>query len=388
MERVIILRYAEIHLKGKNRPMFERALINNIKTCLAGFQFELIKMHGREVIQNYDVAYEDEICNRLGKVAGVHSYSICDKVETSEDSIVNVVRRMAKKLSGTFKVITNRADKSFKYTSSDFSAKLGEIILSENPKLLVDLKSPQHLINVDIREEGVTFIFDNTKIGMGGMPVATAGEGLLLLSGGIDSPVAGFMACKRGVKLSCVHFESPPYTNLGAHQKVLDLAKKLTAYNGDIKIYFVSTTKIQEMIHSKCNPEFGITLLRRFMLRIAEKIAIENGLKMLITGESLGQVASQTIESMATIQESLTTNIPIIKPLICFDKEETINLSKQIETYDISIVPYADCCTVFLPKEPATKPKLEKVKSEEARLNVEGLIDEATRGIKVENVKQ
>jgi len=388
MERAIILRYAEIHLKGKNRPIFERALINNIKDSLDGIDFELIKMHGREVIQGYDVQNEFEICSRLSKVAGIHSYSICYKVTTSESEIIAAAKNISKKLVGTFKVVTNRADKTFCYTSSEFSARLGEIVLDFNNKLTVDLKNPEHVINVDIREEGVTFIFDNVKICMGGMPVGTSGEGLLLLSGGIDSPVAGYMACKRGVKLSCVHFESPPYTNLGARKKVMDLAKKLSAYNGETKIYIVSTTKIQEMIHAKCNAEFGITLLRRFMLRIAERVAKTNGLKMLITGESLGQVASQTIESMTTIQESLTTNIPIIKPLICFDKEETITLAKQIDTYNTSIIPYADCCTVFLPKDPATKPKLEKVKSEESRLNVEELISEAIRNMQIETIKQ
>lgn len=388
MERAIIIRYAEIHLKGRNRPIFERALLKNIENALQGITHTLTKMHGREVVSGYDEIDEQEIVARLSKVAGIHSFSVCMVVKTSVENIKNGVLKLADKIDGTFKVETNRADKTFPFASNIFSAEVGGLLLDSNKNLMVKLDNPETVVHIDIREEGQTFIFLNSKPGIGGMPVSTAGKGLLLLSGGIDSPVAGFMACKRGVKLCAVHFESPPYTNEGARQKVMNLAKIISRYNGgDMKVFVVSTTKIQEMIHNKCNPEFGITLLRRFMLQIAEKIAMNNECKMLVTGESLGQVASQTIESMTTISEAMKTNIPVIKPLVCFDKEETISLAKQIDTFNISIEPFADCCTVFLPKDPATKPKLEKVKKEEARLDVDGLINEAIENMQIVTIK-
>ena len=387
MEKAIVIRYAEIHLKGRNRGMFERAFLKNIENALNGISLTITKMHGREIVSNFSKFDEPEIVSRLKKVPGIHSFSVCNVVSTSIDNIKQAVLDISKNLVGTFKVETNRADKTFQIASNMFSAEAGGWVLEQNPNLTVRLNNPDAIIYIDIREEGKTFVFENSILGVGGMPVGTAGEGLLLLSGGIDSPVAGYMACKRGVKVSAIHFESPPYTNEGARQKVLNLAKIVAGYNGTTKVFVVSTTKIQEQIHNKCNAEFGITLLRRFMLQIAERVAQAEAIKMLVTGESLGQVASQTIESMTTISEAMQTNIPVIKPLVCFDKEETVELAKKIGSYEISIQPFADCCTVFLPKDPATRPKLEKVKKEEARLNREDLIEEAIKTMQIVTIK-
>ncbi len=376
MEKVIIIRYAEIHLKGKNRGFFEKLLVENIELALSKFKAKLKHISGRYIVYNFQNKDEKSILNVLEKISGIFSFSPAIEFSSTYENIAQYAKELSKNLTGTFKVETNRADKTFSLNSMLVSKQIGEECLKNNPKLKVDVIKPDNIINIDIRENGSSYIFTKTQLGMGGMPVGSSGNGLLLLSGGIDSPVAGYLMAKRGVKLSALHFHSFPYTSPQAKEKVIELAKKLNDYSGNINLHIISVTKIQQEIHKKCKADYMITLLRRFMFRIAEKIAKDNNYKMIITGENLGQVASQTIESM-TVVENVIQNTVIARPLIAFDKVEIIDLSKKINTYDISIQPYEDCCTVFLPRNPVTRPKLENVLREEAKLDVELLIEEA-----------
>lgn len=376
MEKVIIIRYAEIHLKGKNRGFFEKLLVENIELALSKFKAKLKHISGRYIVYNFQNKDEKSILNVLEKISGIFSFSPAIEFSSTYENIAQYAKELSKNLTGTFKVETNRADKTFPLNSMLVSKQIGEECLKNNPKLKVDVIKPDNIINIDIRENGSSYIFTKTQLGMGGMPVGSSGNGLLLLSGGIDSPVAGYLMAKRGVKLSALHFHSFPYTSPQAKEKVIELAKKLTDYSGNINLHIISVTKIQQEIHKKCKADYMITLLRRFMFRIAEKIAKDNNYKMIITGENLGQVASQTIESM-TVVENVIENTVIARPLIAFDKVEIIDLSKKINTYDISIQPYEDCCTVFLPRNPVTRPKLEHVLREEVKLDVELLIEEA-----------
>ena len=258
--------------------------------------------------------------------------------------------------------------------------KIGGMLLEAfSDKLKVDIKNPSFLVNIDIREDGKTLVYSDVVPCMSGMPVGSAGRGLLLISGGIDSPVAGYMTCKRGMKLDFLHFHSFPYTGEAAKEKVVDLTRKIADYNGGANLYVVSFTHIQEAIHENCPEEFMITLMRRFMMRIAERLAKKLNGQAIITGESLGQVASQTIESITSSNSVVT--MPVLRPLICFDKIDIIEISRKIDTYETSILPYEDCCTVFLPKYPAIKPNLQKVIEAERNLDVERLINEAFENI-------
>lgn len=380
MEKCIIVRYCEIHLKGKNRGYFEKLLQTNIQNALSGISHKLKVMHSRYLIENYNEDEYNLIVEKLKKVAGVHTISPAMVVDSDYGAIEEVAFELCKDRSGTFKVETNRADKTFPLDSMSVSRNLGGDILENFPNLKVDVKNPSFVVNVDIREDGKTFVYNEIIRCLSGMPVGSAGRGLLLISGGIDSPVAGYLTCKRGMKVDCLHFHSFPYTGEAAKQKVIDLTKRIGDFNGGINLYIVSFTHIQEAIHKNCPEEFMITLMRRFMMRIAERLAKRLGDQAIITGESLGQVASQTIESI-TSSNSVVENLPVLRPLIMFDKLDIIEISKKIDTYDISVLPYEDCCTVFLPKFPAIKPNLEKVIQAESRLNVEELIAEALDNI-------
>lgn len=380
MEKCIIVRYCEIHLKGKNRGYFEKLLQTNIQNALSGISHKLKVMHSRYLIENYNEDEYNLIVEKLKKVAGVHTISPAMVVDSDYGAIKEVAFKLCKDRSGTFKVETNRADKTFPLGSMSVSRNLGGDILENFPNLKVDVKNPSFVVNVDIREDGKTFVYNEIIRCLSGMPVGSAGRGLLLISGGIDSPVAGYLTCKRGMKVDCLHFHSFPYTGEAAKQKVIDLTKRIGDFNGGINLYIVSFTHIQEAIHKNCPEEFMITLMRRFMMRIAERLAKRLGDQAIITGESLGQVASQTIESI-TSSNSVVENLPVLRPLIMFDKLDIIEISKKIDTYDISVLPYEDCCTVFLPKFPAIKPNLEKVIQAESRLNVEELIAEALDNI-------
>lgn len=380
MEKCIIVRYCEIHLKGKNRGYFEKLLQTNIQNALSGISHKLKVMHSRYLIENYNEDEYNLIVEKLKKVAGVHTISPAMVVDSDYGAIKEVAFELCKDRLGTFKVETNRADKTFPLDSMSVSRNLGGDILENFPNLKVDVKNSSFVVNVDIRENGKTFVYNEIIRCLSGMPVGSAGRGLLLISGGIDSPVAGYLTCKRGMKVDCLHFHSFPYTGEAAKQKVIDLTKRIGDFNGGINLYIVSFTHIQEAIHKNCPEEFMITLMRRFMMRIAERLAKRLGDQAIITGESLGQVASQTIESI-TSSNSVVENLPVLRPLIMFDKLDIIEISKKIDTYDISVLPYEDCCTVFLPKFPAIKPNLEKVIQAESRLNVEELIAEALDNI-------
>lgn len=376
MEKNILIRYNEIHLKGKNRGFFEELLYKNIKNALFEFNAELKKVAGRYILSGYEEKDEKKILNRLCQVAGVYSVSPAYVVDTNYEKLSALVTGLLKDENGTFKINTNRADKTFMQSSMQISSEIGGDCLESNKNLSVDLHNPEHVINIDVRENGKTFVYNKTMMGVGGMPVGSSGKGLVLLSGGIDSPVSCYLMNKRGVKLAAVHFHSYPYTSNLAREKVEKLAKILTRYNGDFTIYMVNVAKIQEAIRDNCHSSFLITLLRRFMYRISEKIAKDHHIPMIVTGENLGQVASQTIESMTVIEDVIDSTV-VLRPLITFDKIEIIDIARKIDTYETSIEPFEDCCTVFLPKDPVTKPKLENVLKEESKLDVEKLMSDA-----------
>ena len=383
MDKVILLRYGEIFLKGKNRSFFESCLIKNIKSALTSFNVEVSKSAGRIYVTNLDDNVE-QIVECLKKVFGLVSLSVATQIDTSVQNIEEFCKTI-KISNDTFKVITKRADKKFPIQSDKFSAQIGGLILDNNPTLKVDVVSPQTVVNIDIRENGKTFIYYNKIMCAGGLPLGTAGKGLLLLSGGIDSPVAGYMMARRGLSFDCIHFHSFPYTSQQAKDKVVSLAHKITPYVGEHKLYVVPFTKIQENIHKHCDDDYMVILVRRFMMKIAEKLACKLSAQALITGENLAQVASQTIQSI-TITNLAVQNIPVFRPLIAFDKLDIMKIAKQIGTYDTSILPYEDCCSVFLPESPVTKPKLDKIIKNEAKLDVDVLIEEAINNIEVINI--
>ena len=374
MEKVIIVRYAEIHLKGKNRGYFERVFCINLEKSLKGLRHELRRTSGRYLIANFDEKDADEICDRISRVFGVHSFSKGYRVPNDLDNIMEAALLICP-ANGTFKVDTHRADKRYPMTSPELNAEVGARLLQAHPALRVDVREPQHVVYLDIREDGTALIFGVFEEGAGGMPVGTSSKGVLLISGGIDSPVAGYMMAKRGMEVEYLHFHSYPYTNEQARDKVIELARILSRYTGGESVSTVKVTHIQEEIHKKCAPELNVTLLRRFMFRIAERMARRKGAKCLITGESLGQVASQTIEGITSSNAVVT--LPVLRPLIGFDKEEIIVRAKKIGTFETSVLPYEDCCTVFLPEFPAIKPKLSFIEEEEGKLEVDALVEEA-----------
>lgn len=381
MNKVITIRWGEIHLKGKNRGFFEKLLETNIIKSLKGLDFKFVKISGRYLIKDFIQSELDEFISRLSKIGGIHSISVCNVIKTDIDEIINTTLELTKDKQGTFKVETKRADKKFYLNSVEISKKVGGEILKNNKNLKVDVHAPDFIINVDVRESGETLIFTDVIKMMGGMPCGSSGKGLLMISGGIDSPVAGYMMAKRGMKLDAIHFHSYPYTSELAKEKVIELTKAVGAYTGGINLYVVSFTEIQEQIHKNCKEEYMITLMRRFMMRISQKIANKYGLQAIITGESLGQVASQTIESITS--SNSVVSIPVLRPLVAFDKLDIIDIAEKIGTYETSILPYEDCCTVFLPKHPLIKPNLNKVILEENNLNVDELIENAISNIEI-----
>ena len=383
MEKVIIIRYSEIHLKGKNRGWFERLFAVNLEKSLKGIKHEIRRQSGRYLIENFNENEIDLITGKLSKVFGIHSFSIGLKVKADMNEIFKAAQTVSK-FFGSFKVDTHRADKAFPLNSMQINAEIGGRVLADNKNLSVDVHNPSFIINIDVRENGTALVFNEFIKGAGGMPVGSSGKGLLLISGGIDSPVAGHMIAKRGMSLECIHFHSYPYTNLQAKEKVIELTRKLSEYSCGTTLNIVSVTHIQEEIHKKCNGEYMVTMLRRFMMRIAERIAKKCGAQCLITGESLAQVASQTIEGM-TSSNSVIETLPVLRPLCGFDKDEIIERSRAIGTYETSIEPYEDCCTVFLPKHPVTRPKLADVLNEESKLDVNALVEEALGTVEILN---
>ncbi len=382
MNKVIIVRVCEIFLKGKNRFYFVNLLEENIKKALNGIKYDLVKLQMRYLVENFDEDKYDLIMSKLLKVCGIHTMSVAYCVESDVDKIAEAAIAECEGMKGSFKVETNRADKTFPLHSVELSAEIGGRILEKYGKdLYVDVKKPKNILKIDIRENGQSLVYKDVIKGVGGMPVGSSGKGFLMLSGGIDSPVAGYMMAKRGMKLAAVHFHSYPYTGEAAKEKVITLGKMISEYSAGMTLYVVKFTEIQEEIHKKCSEEFMITMMRRFMMRITERLANYHGGQAIITGESLGQVASQTTESITSSNSVVT--MPVFRPLIAFDKLETIEIANKIGTYETSILPYEDCCTVFLPKFPAIKPRMDRVLKEESRLDVEELIKRAMQNVEV-----
>ena len=378
MDRLIMIKYGELTTKKANRKMFINMLENNINKILKNEKYEISKDRVRMYIK-CDSSSLDSIVKKLKKVFGIHGIVIADKVNTNIDSIKEKVLEKLNDNYKTFKVNTKRADKKFEIHSMDFNRVIGGHVL-KNTNLKVDVHNPDVLINIEIRHEG-TFIYTNEIKGLGGYPVGIQGKGLLMLSGGIDSPVAGYLSLKRGVDLECLYFESPPHTSVEAKNKVLKLASIINEYSGNIKVNIVPFTKIQEEIYKNCPDSYIITIMRRMMYRIAEEVSRRKNLKVIINGESIGQVASQTLTSMIVINN--VTNMPVIRPVACMDKLEIIDIATKIGTYETSILPYEDCCTIFLPKHPVINPDLAKAILYENSFDYQTLINECIENIEV-----
>ena len=369
----ILIRFGEIFLKGNNRKYFEDLLINNIKVALKSLKYTFLRSQGRYYVEDFDNA--DEIIQRLKKVFGIHSVSPALKVKTDKEALFEAAVGMSP-MSGKFRVTVKRADKRLPFTSAEMAGNIGGALLrASGGKLKVDLFDHDFDLNVDIRDNGYSYLFYDKIPCAGGLPVGCSGSGMLLLSGGIDSPVAGWLMAKRGVRLHAVHFHSFPYTGEPALQKVKDLAEKLSKYTGQVNLHVVPFTAIQYAIHENCPASFMITIMRRFMMRIAEKIAAKEGCGALITGESLGQVASQTMQSMNVTNS--VVKLPVFRPVVAFDKEEIIDIAQKIDTFEISIRPYEDCCTVFLPKNPVIRPKISEAEEYEKALDIDSLVEKA-----------
>ena len=384
MKKLILIKYGELTTKKDNRKFFVKTLENNIKNKLKNYQIEIESSMSRMYI-TYNESDELEIIDNLKKIFGIHSIVICDKVNTNEDEIKNKVLEILKdKQFKTFKISTKRSDKTFEHTSMEFNNIIGGLVL-KNFDCKVDVHNPELNLEIEIRKEG-TFIYNKEFNGLGGYPVGIQGKGLLMLSGGIDSPVAGYLALKRGVNIECLYFESLPHTSLNAKNKVLKLASILNEYSGNIKVHVVPFTKIQEEIYKNIPGNYNITIMRRMMYRIAEKFSKRRNCKIIINGESIGQVASQTLNSMVVINN--VTNMPVIRPVACLDKLEIIEISKSINTYETSILPYEDCCTIFVPKHPIINPSLETALEYEKLINYEELINECVKNIETINIKK
>ena len=372
-----LIKYGEIGVKGKNRYIFEDALMKQIRIALKDVdgKFFVSKELGRIYVDTYgDYDYEDTL-DRLGKVFGI--VGICPMVRIESKDYENLKKRVVEYVDEvytdknfTFKVDTRRADKSFPGTSESINAELGEVILNAFPEIKVNVRKPDVLIKVEIRT--YINIYSLEIEGPGGMPVGTNGRAMLLLSGGIDSPVAGYMIAKRGVRVEAVYFHAPPYTSERAKRKVIELAQLVAKYSGPLNLHIINFTDIQLAIYENCPHDELTIIMRRYMMKIAERIAVENGDQALITGESIGQVASQTIQSLFCTDAAAT--LPVFRPLIGFDKQEIVEISEKIGTYETSIQPYEDCCTIFVAKHPVTKPILADIERSEEKL--EGIIDE------------
>ncbi|MBE7074396.1 MAG: tRNA 4-thiouridine(8) synthase ThiI [Clostridiales bacterium] len=384
MKKVILLRFGEIYLKGKNKGYFERVLLRNIKTALSNIDCIVNKTSGRYIVSDFDDMDYNNIVSKLTKVFGLTSLSVATEFDTSRNNIENFLANFKTNVK-TFRVSVKRADKTFNIASNEYEKILGEIVLNANPNLKVKLKEPELELVVEIRENKKTYVLTESINCAGGMPVGTAGKGLVLLSGGIDSPVSAYMMSKRGLELVALHFHSFPYTSLQAKEKVIKLAKILSNYTGHIQLICCPFTEIQEEIHKHCSPEFMITIMRRIMMRISKIVCDKFNAKAIITGESLAQVASQTLESINVTNEAQTT-YPVFRPCIGMDKSEIIDISQKIGTFETSILPYEDCCTVFLPKNPVIKPHLNKVKREENKLDVEILIEQAITKLEITEI--
>ncbi len=378
MDRVILIKYGELTTKKGNRNFFVNTLYNNIKNKLKKFDVKISKDISRMYIEFREEELE-EIKKVVDNIFGIHMYHIAYIVDTNIDEIKEKLLKVLKEQNfKTFKIETKRSDKSFEYNSQQINPILGSYVLKNISDIKVDVHNPDILVKVEVRPYH-SYIYTNGYKGSGGYPNGTQAKGMLMLSGGIDSPVAGYLAMKRGIKLDAVYFEAIPYTSLEARNKVIELTKKLTKYTDKINLHIVNFTKIQEEIYKTCNPTYCITIMRRMMYRIMEKLAKKNKGLIIINGESIGQVASQTLTSMSVINN--VTNMPVIRPVACLDKLEIIDIAKKIDTYETSILPFEDCCTVFVPKHPVINPNLDECLKMEELFDYEALIDEAVNSI-------
>ena len=382
--KYIMIRYGEIGTKGKNKKNFIKCLYNNIKNALK-------EIKGLKVYNKYDRLYVELndveptiVYHYLDMIAGISSYSPVYFVESEEEKIKELVKEVALNTNfNTFKVSTNRADKRFPITSMDFNKVVATTIFKNKENIKVDIHNPEANFQIEIREEG-TYVFLEKIKGLGGYPLGIGGKAMALLSGGIDSPVACFLMMKRGVALETIHFASFPYTSKAAEEKVYDILDKLNVVQPSITLHIVHFTKLQEEIYKHVDESYAITIMRRMMVRIASEWAKRRNCLALVTGESVGQVASQTLNSMSVIND--VTNTPIIRPVACFDKLEIMDVAKKIDTYEISIRPFEDCCTIFTPKNPVTKPTLDKALEYESKFDYQSLINEILDTIETKNI--
>lgn len=384
VEKLIMIKYGELSTKKDNIKVFIDKLNSNVSKKLADYDVSISKNKVRMFIDIKDYN-EVDIISKLKEVFGIHSIVVCYKCNKSIEDINILAKELIDKENiTTFKVETNRADKSFKYNSLEVSKMVGAYLLKNLNDLKVDVHNPEITLHVEIRDDN-TYLYTKEIKGLGGYPVGIQGKGLLMLSGGIDSPVAGFLASKRGIDIDCIYFDSPPHTSLEAKNKVITLAKKLCNYGNNINLYVIPFTEIQLAIYKNIEPTYMITILRRMMYRISERVAKMTKSRIIINGESIGQVASQTLNSMYVINN--VTSYPVIRPVACLDKLEIIEIAKNIDTYETSILPYEDCCTIFVPKHPVINPNLDKCIYFETLIDYEKLIDEAIENMTKIDVK-
>lgn len=384
----ILIRFAELNTKGKNKKDFINTLYSNIRMRLKQYvEIAYIKKHDRIYlnIQQLDLKKTEEIRQIIKEIPGISSFSFVHLCERNIESMVQIGFDLINKEQGkTFKIKTKRIDKTFPHRSDEINRLIAREIL-RNTDWTVDVHTPDVTLQLEIREEIVS-LFAKVEQGEGGLPLGVSGKALLLLSGGIDSPVAGHEMMRRGVKIEAIHFASPPYTSSQSQEKVIDIAKKLARFGGKIRLYIVNFTKLQEAIYELNDESYAVTLMRRMMYRIAEQLALKKRCLALVSGESLGQVASQTLESMRTINPAIT--LPMLRPLVTRDKNDIIALAKKIDTYEISIRPYEDCCTIFTPKNPTTKPKIGRVEYLEKRFDYQALVDECVHTVRMIDVDE
>lgn len=373
MKKIIMIKYGELSTKKDNINFFIKTLRDNIKKLLCNSSITYDK--GRMFIESNSI---DKDLDLLKKVFGIHEINVCYKLDGNvmDDIKTNALEVINKSVFNTFKVESKRSNKEYPIKSPEISREVGGFLLSKLDNKTVDVHNPDIVLNIEIRQDS-TIIYCEKEIGLGGYPLGVAGKGLLMLSGGIDSPVAGYLTIKRGVKLEAIYFESPPHTSENAKNKVIELARKLALYNLDIKLHIVNFTEMQETIYKEVPHEYMITILRRMMYRISEKAAKKYHAKILVNGESIGQVASQTLSSMRVINEVI--KLPVIRPLACFDKLDIIKISKSIDMYETSILPYEDCCTIFVPKHPVINPELTKCEEYEALFDYNTLVNKCVR---------
>ncbi|MCK5763777.1 MAG: tRNA 4-thiouridine(8) synthase ThiI [Clostridiales bacterium] len=386
LEKVIIVKYGEIGLKGKNRYYFENILVGNIKKRLSDYDIKVFKTHGRIYVENVDENL-DEITTLLKEIFGIVAISIGVKspldLKVASEIAIDLMKEVIKDEEISFKVETRRSNKGFAYKSPEISQIIGGDIFERFELLKVDVHNPEITVNIEVRESIYIYVVSIPCIG--GMPYRTASKAVLLLSGGIDSPVAGYLMARRGVEIEAVHFHSFPFTSERAKEKVIELARKLGKYTDKVRIHSINLLEIQTATNEKCPLPQSTILSRRFMMRLAEKVAKEVGAKSLITGESIGQVASQTMESLAVT--NATVDMPIFRPLIAMDKIDIIKIAKEIDTYETSILPFEDCCTIFLPDKVVTRPRLEVIEASEELVDVDGLVEKAYETREIIDVK-